>query len=50
MADYLLPADLGQSILNYLVRKPYNEVFELVAAMQRLQLAPERIEPEALGE
>lgn len=28
---------LAQAVLNYLARRPYAEVFELIAALQRLE-------------
>lgn len=37
MKQYLLPEDLGQNLLNYLVTKPYQEVYIYLDKLQKLQ-------------
>lgn len=53
--NFLLPADFGQAILNYLVERPYREVAPLVNGMMALKtegseeaggLQPEEVELE----
>lgn len=44
--NFLLPADLGQAILNYLVQRPYAEVHEMVRGLQALQPEPELADPD----
>lgn len=39
--QFLIPHSLAQVILNYLVTRPYAEVFELVAALQGLKTLPD---------
>lgn len=36
MSDLILPADLGQAMIDYLATRPYREVYQLVAALQQL--------------
>lgn len=40
MNHFLLPANLGQTIIDYLALRPCGEVMAMVQAMQQLQLAP----------
>jgi hypothetical protein len=35
--NYIMPEELGQEILNYLVERPYKEVFVLVAKLQAMK-------------
>ena len=41
MTNLVLPADLAQTIVDYLIRRPYDEVFKLVAALVALQKVEE---------
>lgn len=43
--EYLIPQSVAQAILNYLVKRPYDEVAELVAVLVQLPRAPEIVEP-----
>jgi len=35
--NYIMPEELGQEILNYLVERPYKEVFILVSKLQAMK-------------
>ena len=35
--NYIMPEELGQEILNYLVERPYKEVFTLVMKLQSMK-------------
>lgn len=35
--NYIMPEELGQEILNYLVERPYKEVFTLVLKIQSMK-------------
>ena len=37
----IIPIDLYEAVGNYLVQRPYAEVYQLIAALQQLQPAPE---------
>lgn len=39
--DFILPGDLGQEILNYLIQRPYVEVAVLVNGLQTIKPLPE---------
>lgn len=41
MKNYAIPESLANTILSYLAKRPYDEVFRMVAAMQELQEVPE---------
>jgi hypothetical protein len=40
--QFLIDTQLAQVILDYLAQRPYHEVYQLIAALQRLAPAPER--------
>ena len=35
--NYIMPEELGQEILNYLIERPYKEVFTLVMKLQSMK-------------
>lgn len=39
--ELLIPLELAEAIANYLAQRPYAEVYQLIAALQQLQPAPE---------
>lgn len=39
--DLILPFDVWQTVLNYLATKPYREVIQYIAVLERLQPVPE---------
>ncbi len=41
MTSFKLPQQLGQEVLNYLVTRPYADVYKLVAALQSLEILEE---------
>lgn len=43
--QFLIDAQLAQAILDYLAQRPYREVHQLIALLQRLEVAPEPQKP-----
>jgi hypothetical protein len=42
----IIDAQLAQAILDYLVQRPYAEVYQLVAALQRMEAVAEGDNPD----
>lgn len=47
--QYLLPGPLAQALLDYLSTRPYNEVYQLISAVQVLPTHEEPNEIELTG-
>jgi hypothetical protein len=41
MKEVTLPIDLANALLQYLATKPYQEVFQIIAALQKVATEPE---------
>lgn len=44
--QYILPEQLGQAILNYLAKKPYEETHQLIQGLQQIKEMPPKDQPQ----
>jgi hypothetical protein len=50
MNQYLLSEQLAQTLINYLAQKPFQEVYDLLVALQKLQPATPSVETKPAAE